>query len=126
MTDASPTIRIPFGALVPDNRRLIPGRGRLISSARYRVALDAVHSIAKATWKRRELLAGPVRLEARFWLPDRRKRDISNFVKLLGDGLSGVVYFDDQQIEHETLIKCGLDRQQARVEITVMPYTGEG
>ena len=41
-----------------------------------------------------------------FWHPtDNRRRDTSNYVKLLYDSLSGIVYKDDSQIAEEHYYK---------------------
>ena len=122
MSRELPQIVIPFAALVPDNRRLTPGNGRLILAKRYRDARDGVHLIAKVAWKRHEIIGGAVMMECRFWLPVRRKRDMTNFSKILNDALSGVCYFDDEQITHYTMVKCGVDKAKPRVELTLWPY----
>jgi crossover junction endodeoxyribonuclease RusA len=43
------------------------------------------------------------RVDAVFYLPDRRRRDVDNLLKLLLDGLNGVAWKDDAQV----MMACG-------------------
>ena len=125
MTDQLPVIVLPYVALVPDNKRIGGAAHRGAKhrlTDRYRVALDACRMIARAAWKKRLPLPGPVVLEIRFYVPDRRKRDVSNLLKEIHDAFTGIVYCDDEQIRHETWIKVGVDRLQPRAEVTVYAY----
>ena len=40
----------------------------------------------------------PVLLECTFYLPDRRRRDLDNLLKVLLDGLQSVLFEDDSQV----------------------------
>lgn len=116
------TIVVPYAHLRQDNHRLAPGRGRMILSQRYREGLWAMALVAKAAWGRKEPLDGPVMLEIRYFMPDRRKRDVANTLKGIHDAFTGIVYCDDEQIRHETWVKVGVDRANPRAEITVYQY----
>lgn len=49
--------------------------------------------------------AEPVALKIEIYFPDRRKRDVQNYLKLTCDALQGHLYFDDCQISKLTLEK---------------------
>lgn len=118
------TLTVPWEFVCHDNHRLMPARigkaVRLITAPAYRVAKAGAEIMLKKQW--RELpLSGAVMLIGRVFVPDRRKRDAGNYRKLITDALSGIAYDDDAQLEHETWIKAGVDRDNPRVEITITP-----
>ena len=43
------------------------------------------------------------RVDAVFYLPDRRRSDVDNLIKLLLDGLNGIAWKDDNQV----MMACG-------------------
>jgi Holliday junction resolvase RusA-like endonuclease len=59
----------------------------------------------------------PVHLEINFYPPDRRRRDPTNLLKSLLDGLEGVVYRDDKQIVKLSWENVGVSKDNPRVEI---------
>ena len=59
----------------------------------------------------------------RFFQPDRRRRDVGNYCKLIEDAMTGHVYLDDSQIQRQTWENCGVDRRRPRVEIRVGPLS---
>lgn len=40
--------------------------------------------------------------------PDRRKRDVDNVMKAIGDSLCGIVYADDSQIDRLLIVRGGV------------------
>lgn len=116
------TITIPWPHVKPDNHRAIPVRRhgvlRLIASPEYRQAKAACELLVRSQW-RQPPLAGELALVARFWFPDYRKRDQTNYAKLLQDALSGIVYADDSQLVDVRLVRVAVDKANPRVELTV-------
>lgn len=108
---------LPWACVVSDNDRfsVVYGQNRL--SLKYRTAKQQIAQRATLYW-RRSKLAGFVKLEARFWFPDARKRDAGNYRKALTDALSGIVYTDDSQVADERYIRVDIDRLNPRVEVT--------
>lgn len=63
----------------------------------------------------------PVVVTVAAWLPDLRKRDLDNLLKAPLDALTHAkVYEDDSQIVGLHIIRAGVDRENPRLEITVM------
>ena len=61
----------------------------------------------------------------RFYAPNARKYDISNFVKTTEDALTKArVWVDDEQIDEEHLYRGQIDRVDSRVEIEVSEFSG--
>lgn len=112
-------IVVPFAALRHDNHRLIPARGRLIASSQYRKAKDALRARLRAVTPPIPLRTGWVAVCCVFYWPDRRKRDVANYTKMLHDALTGIAYEDDVQIADARQRRGGVDRQNPRVEITI-------
>jgi Holliday junction resolvase RusA-like endonuclease len=111
-------LTFPWSVLVPDNRRHGVIRNRIVLTQVYRDALDAVHWHAKKQ-HRGVRLTGPLVLDAVLFEPDRRRRDVSNYAKLLCDGMEGVIYEDDCQLVACTYRRGGLDPANPRAEVTV-------
>lgn len=117
-------ITLPWAAVRHDNHRLIPAKGRrgLISSSDYRSAKQTAKLLLAAQWRGKALL-GAVRLHAKVWMPDLRKRDAGNYRKFVTDSATGICYADDAQLWIETWERAGIDRQNPRIEITLSPLT---
>jgi Holliday junction resolvase RusA-like endonuclease len=58
-----------------------------------------------------------MRVDIGFHMPDRRRRDPTNLLKSLLDGLEGVVYRDDRQIAKLCWENLGVSKENPRVEI---------
>ena len=115
-------LTLPWAVLVPDNARLVPQKGtrRLVKTNRYREALEAAHTVATAQWKHPPLDVDVfVRMD--FWVPDHRRRDLSNLLKLILDALQGVAYMDDKQVTSLSYLKQGWDPDNPRCEVQVVP-----
>ena len=122
---APPVITLPFKALTRDNDRhalLKRGRGWAIGSTeKYRTSLLACGHLANAQYARQggERLKGSVKLTIVLHEPDKRHRDIGNYVKMIADALIAIAYIDDSQVD-ELIVKRGeRDKLNPRAEITV-------
>ena len=103
---------VPFDALVPDNAkygarviRAAGGRERagLFLSAEYRAAKDRIEHMAREAMRDHGApCLSPVRLDVAVWWPDRRRRDMLNYGKLLCDAIKGIMVADDSLI-HEAV-----------------------
>jgi Holliday junction resolvase RusA-like endonuclease len=63
----------------------------------------------------------PVKLEARVWVPDNRRRDVPNFAKCVHDALEKLVYVNDCWLYDSRWIRAGVDVDHPRAEITITP-----
>ena len=117
-------LELPWSALRPDNHRLMPvvrgKRAFLITAPEYRAAKYEAELRMKAQWRSsgRRMLEGDVSLHAVLWVPDRRKRDVTNYSKLLQDAMTGIVFADDAQVVR-ALWEKRMDRDNPRVELEV-------
>ncbi len=114
-------IVLPWKCLVADNARHGLSRGRIILTERYRLALSAASALASQQWnaQRRERLRDKVSLTVTLHEPDKRRRDISNYLKLICDSLVCTAFVDDSQIDRVTVHRGPLDRFNPRAEIDV-------
>ena len=114
-------IVLPWQSLRPDNHRLMPvvrgKRAFLITAPEYRAAKREAELRMAAQWRGR-MLEGDVSLHAVLWVPDKRKRDVTNYSKLLQDAMTGIVFADDAQVVR-ALWEKKLDRDNPRVELTL-------
>ena len=112
-------IVLPWDCLVADNRRFIGGRGHVLT-ARYRNGKKLAETLAVAQTKepRPRHPEGGVKMRLSFFMPDKRRRDPNNLLKLIADALEGVAYADDKQITDLCWKNAGLDREHPRVEIS--------
>ena len=114
---------LPWAAVLHDNHRFIAIRmgkkARLSASPEYREKKEVAETLLCAQWHGKAKLAGDLRLHAKCFFPDRRKRDSGNYRKLITDCLSGIAYSDDSQLVSETWEKAEIDRDNPRIEITL-------
>lgn len=126
MSAAPITLTIPWDVLVPDNAKygatLMNRKPRLYTTTEYKHAHKWIYEIAMVAMKGSRPLQGTLALKAVMYEPNRsRVRDLSNYCKLVHDGLSGEVYDDDGQLDDVQWIRGGVDKDNPRVEITVSP-----
>ncbi len=126
MVPESPVITLPWGYVMHDNHRLMPARPRrgqfaprLIIAPEYRAAKEYAEVLIKKQWRGFPKLTGALELTARCYFPDNRRRDSGNYRKLITDAMSAICYEDDAQLESETWQKAGIDKANARIEITI-------
>jgi Holliday junction resolvase RusA-like endonuclease len=114
------TLAIPWGYLCRDNARHGLMRGRIVLTARYRDALLFSQILVGAAMKGRQPITGRVALVATFHEPDRkRKRDVTNYAKLLCDALSPAAILDDSQIDDARYVRGDVDKTDPRVVVTL-------
>ena len=111
------TKSILTGSPVSANRRLIPAKGRLVSSVLYRSKLEEWQWEAKSQY-RDSPKTGDVVLDVIIYYPNL-KSDLDGSLKLIFDALTGVLYEDDKQITEFTAHKW-VDRENPRVEIRLL------
>lgn len=116
---ASLSLTIPFKHLVSDNAKYGVIRGRMLLQADYRQAKETIGAIARRAMKDTLLAEGPVHLHATVHMPDARRRDATNHIKLVHDSLQGIVFADDSQITRATWENAGIDREKPRVELCI-------
>jgi Holliday junction resolvase RusA-like endonuclease len=116
------TLVLPFGVLVPDNRRVTRTvKGRVLLTTRYREGKRAIALLARTQYGGRPIL-GPLELRARVFFPDHRRRDPGNLRKALTDALTAVCYADDAQLWREVWERAGVDRENPRIEVVIRPF----
>jgi crossover junction endodeoxyribonuclease RusA len=70
-------------------------------------------------------LHGRLSVTMRFYGPNARKYDISNFVKTTEDALTKArVWVDDEQIDEEHIYRGPIDRGKPRVELEISQLPG--
>jgi Holliday junction resolvase RusA-like endonuclease len=84
--------------------------GRHFVPARIRAAQDQVAWCAREAMAGALPLSGPVSVTATFARKSRRRVDVDNLWKLVGDALQGIVFENDAQIEYLELTKCHVER----------------
>ena len=72
---------------------------------------------AKSQYKKK-ILEGELHVIYHIYFGTKRKSDVDNFNKLVGDALSGIVWVDDSQIRRLTVEKF-YDKEKPRIEVTV-------
>lgn len=114
-------VKLPWAVLATVNDRVNRVGDRLRLTTRYRQAKEAARALVASQTRREPVLIGPVEVRLRFYLPDRKRRDPDNLLKLIHDAMSGIVYHDDHQIRRQVWEVAGVDRVDPRVEIEVEP-----
>lgn len=111
-------MRVSFvieGAPVPKARPRVY-RGHAITPART-LRYEALVRLA-AKRARVRLHEGPVALSLAFFFPTLRRCDLDNAAKAILDGLNGVAYRDDSQVD-ELHVYRELDRAHPRCLVTI-------
>ena len=109
-------LTIPYvstNALYTINRH----NGRRILSRKARDHKQAMTMEAKSQVGRKNPMAGEVKAEIYWFMPDHRKRDIDN-LKMVIDAMTGVLWKDDSNIWELTIRKY-VDKENPRIEIMV-------
>lgn len=116
MSDYS--FEMPFPPSV--NQWKSPFKGRMILTKRGReyrtAAIEAMHCHGLYG----ESLSGRLSVRIKLYMPDRRVRDIDNYLKSLLDALTKAeLWLDDEQIDRLTVERCGIENGgKAIVEVT--------
>ena len=115
--DGTRTVRLPWSVLISDNKK--PGVG-FFNKREYREAKKRAGAIAAEQLQGLVPLHGALVSAARLYEPDRRrKRDLSNLMKLVHDALNGSAYVDDRDIDHVDWDRAGVDIDAPRLEVTI-------
>jgi crossover junction endodeoxyribonuclease RusA len=97
--------------------RNVRGKGRVLNKDG-RAYKETARMVAMGA--RLPLLQGDVLLTMTVYFPNRRRRDLSNCLKVIEDSLSGVAYRDDSQVAKIVLTRQ-YDNANPRAELTVEP-----
>lgn len=94
-------IDLPFPPSVNHYWRniVIKGHPRTIISSAGRKYRTTVHRIMQTEYADIPCLAESVEIEVKLYPPDRRRRDLDNYMKSLLDSLAGFAFEDDSQIK---------------------------
>lgn len=60
----------------------------------------------------------PIEVKLIFYFKDNRKRDVDNFIKLVLDSLSGIIYKDDSDVT-AIYARKAVDKNNPRISITI-------
>jgi Holliday junction resolvase RusA-like endonuclease len=60
-----------------------------------------------------------IALSVRLWFPTKRRRDITNCVKLLEDALAETLGFDDCAVDRVLVERAGYDAMRPRCEVVI-------
>jgi crossover junction endodeoxyribonuclease RusA len=88
-------------------------RGRVILSAEARAFKETLSQLKPA-----EKVLGKIHLEVKLTFPDKRKRDLDNYLKVLLDSMKHVFFEDDDQIYKLTVSKV-IGAGKAETEIII-------
>lgn len=117
MADAPLTLPLP-----PSTNNLyrnVHGKGRVLNKEG-REYKQLARMLAMGA--RLPLLRCDVLLEMTVYFPNRRRRDLSNTLKIVEDALKGVAYADDSQVARIVLTRR-YDNANPRAEVTVEPWS---
>jgi len=90
-----------------------------------REAEERVRSHARSAWAGRYLKTTKHRiaLQVVFWLPNKRRCDLDNLLKLVTDAMNGVTYDDDSQIDSLD-IQRAYSTDNPRTEVSLYSLSG--
>jgi crossover junction endodeoxyribonuclease RusA len=114
-------LQIP-GEPVPWERAGRTRGGRSFTKPKTAAQQDLIGILARERCK--EPTPDPIIVEMDFFLGNRRRADLSNFLKLAEDALNGIAWDDDSQII-EALVHKHVDKLFPRTEIRVWRTVGE-
>lgn len=117
------TFSVAWAALASSNLRHKAGGGKA-HSKKYRDSRDAIRLTATAHLKNKRIPLpafpdGEVTMRLRFYAPDRRRRDETNYTKSLMDALNKVAYRDDSQVVEWHGSRESPDRKRPRVDVEI-------
>lgn len=116
-------ITIPWDLCISKNNKVtVWGKGRPALTARYRDAKAGIQKLAKEQTRAAKMYKEPVKITFHVWEPDRRRRDILNYTQVICDGIEGAIYDNDARINYVIVKRCGLDKENPRIEVTVNKY----
>ena len=96
------------GDPVPKQSMRTRSDGRNYTDPKVKAWQDEITLRAKeaiAPFRNWEMFKGAVEVRLHFVLPDRKRRDLDNLSKNCLDGIQGVLFADDAQVEKLTIVK---------------------
>lgn len=109
------SIELPFPPSINHYWRTFRGR-HVISSEGKRYAVDIQAALLSVGWRR---MGGRLGMEIEAVMPDRRRRDIDNSLKVLIDSMTKAgAWDDDEQIDDLRIRRVGVE-SPGRVIVTV-------
>lgn len=116
-------LTVPWSALVSDDERFGVIDGRMILQKRYREAREKIRQLASRAIDGAALAAEPLSLTVYVWVPDNRIHDITNFCKIVHDGLEKGAIENDRWLHDVHWIRAGVDVDHPRAELTLHSIT---
>jgi len=109
------------------NRVKINARAFTKSGKRYIVPKDVSLKINKAIWELQKqhsetVINQPVEISILFILPNRRKRDLDNIMKTLGDCLVYAGILEDDNLIYKQTLEKKVIKGKEGVVINIQPY----
>ncbi|NPA16513.1 MAG: RusA family crossover junction endodeoxyribonuclease [Aquificae bacterium] len=109
------------------NRVKINARAFTKSGKRYIVPKDVSLKINKAIWELQQqhsedTISQPVEVSILFILPDRRRRDLDNIMKTLGDCLVYAGILEDDNLIYKQTLEKRVVKGKGGVVINIKPY----
>jgi len=112
------TLVIPGKPIVKKNSRCW-GRGRPYKSAPLREYEYQAMTALRAQWGDRDTIDYPVWCHTWIWVPDRRRRDVSNLLEVIQDSLegAGVVANDSLLVPRPHPLRINKERPETWVRL---------
>jgi crossover junction endodeoxyribonuclease RusA len=110
-------ITLPVPPSTNNLYRNVRGKGRVLNKDG-RAYKELARMVAMGA--RLPLLRGDVCLTLVVYFPNRRRRDLSNTLKIVEDAMKGIAYADDSQVARIVMSR-GYDNANPRCELTVQP-----
>jgi Holliday junction resolvase RusA-like endonuclease len=114
---------MPWGCVISKNNKFtVWRRGQPALTKTYRDAKEEIHKRAVQQLGKKKPYN--VRVEVRFdlYAPDKRRRDILNYMQILCDGIEGAAYDNDSLIDYAVVRRMPTDKENPRVEIRIKEY----
>lgn len=100
------SLRLPFPPSMNSIWRAVPNRGMILSRAGRKYREDALWVIHTQVTNEK-VFTGRLQVVIEVYVPDRRKRDLSNIPKAVEDAItkSGKIWVDDEQIDDLRIVR---------------------
>lgn len=99
-------------------------KGVLISASGRCFRSNALAAVMEQLKRRPQPITGNVEVSVLLFPPDKRQRDLDNYLKALFDSLTHAgVWGDDKQIKRFT-VESGVQVKKGKVDITIKPFRG--
>lgn len=99
-------------------------KGVLISASGRCFRSNALAAVMEQLKRRPQPITGNVEVSVLLFPPDKRQRDLDNYLKALFDSLTHAgVWGDDKQIKRFT-VEWGVQVKKGKADITIKPFRG--